>query len=156
MEGYIWLVPLLPLFGAIVNGIFGSALKEKSGLIACLTIFISFLLSVKAFFLVREGITFNGELFHWIVAGNFVASFGVLVDQLSVIMMLVVTGVGFLIHVYSIGYMHGDPGVGRYFSYLNLFVFSMLLLVMGNNLLLLYLGWEGVGVCSYLLIGFWY
>ncbi len=156
MEGFIWLIPLLPLFGAIINGIFGSALKEKAGLIANLTIFISFLLSIKAFFLVRDGVTFNGELFHWIVAGSFSASFGVLVDQLSVIMMLVVTGVGFLIHVYSIGYMHGDPGVGRYFSYLNLFVFSMLLLVMGNNLLLLYLGWEGVGLCSYLLIGFWY
>ena len=156
MEGYIWLVPLLPLFGAIINGLFGSVIKEKAGLIASLTIFISFLLSIKAFFLVREGVTFDGELFHWIVAGSFTASFGILVDQLSVVMMLVVTGVGFLIHVYSIGYMHGDPGVGRYFSYLNLFVFSMLLLVMGNNLLLLYLGWEGVGVCSYLLIGFWY
>jgi len=156
MESYIWFIPLLPLFGAIINGLFGKALKEKAGIIASSTIFISFLLSVKAFLDVRQGVTFDGVLFDWIVAGNFKASFGVLVDPLSVVMMLVVTGVGFLIHVYSIGYMHGDPGVGRYFSYLNLFVFAMLLLVMGNNLLLLYLGWEGVGLCSYLLIGFWY
>jgi len=156
MESYIWFIPLLPLFGAIINGLFGKALKEKAGIIACSTIFISFILSVIAFLEVRQGVVFDGVLFDWIVAGNFKASFGVLVDPLSVVMMLVVTGVGFLIHVYSIGYMHNDPGVGRYFSYLNLFVFAMLLLVMGNNLLLLYLGWEGVGLCSYLLIGFWY
>jgi NADH-quinone oxidoreductase subunit L len=90
------------------------------------------------------------------VAGHFKATFGLLVDQLSIVMMLVVTGVGFLIHIYSIGYMAHDPGYPKFFTYLNLFIFSMLLLVMGNNLLLLYLGWEGVGLCSYLLIGFWY
>lgn len=156
MASYIWYIPLLPLFGAIVNGIFGKALKEKAGLIANATVLTSFILSVAAFIQVVHGVTFNGDLFTWIQAGNFKATFGVLVDQLSVVMMLVVTGVGFLIHVYSIGYMHGDPGVARYFSYLNLFIFSMLMLVMGNNLLLLYLGWEGVGLCSYLLIGFWY
>lgn len=156
MESFIWYIPLLPLAGALVNGLWGRALKEKAGLIANLTIFISFGLSVKAFLLVRQGVTFDGNLFNWIVAGNFKATFGVLVDPLSVVMMLVVTGVGFLIHLYSIGYMHGDPGVARYFAYLNLFIFSMLMLVMGNNLLLLYLGWEGVGLCSYLLIGFWY
>lgn len=156
MESFIWVVPLMPLFGALFLGIFGHLLKEKSGIIASLTVLISFIYSVRAFLLVREGVTFDGNLFDWIVAGNFSAGFGVLVDQLSVVMMLVVTGVGFLIHVYSIGYMHGDKGVGRYFSFLNLFIFSMLMLVMGNNLLLLYLGWEGVGLCSYLLIGFWY
>src|SRR4030065_412457 len=84
------------------------------------------------------------------------ASIGFSVDALSVIMCLVVTGVGFLIHVYSVGYMHDDPGVKRFFIYLNLFVFMMLLLVTGNNLLLMFVGWEGVGLCSYLLIGFWY
>lgn len=156
MEAFVWLIPLMPLFGAIFLGIFGHLLKEKSGIIASLTVLTSFILSIKAFLLVRQGITFDGSLFEWIVAGNFRATFGLLVDQLSIVMMLVVTGVGFLIHVYSIGYMHGDKGVGRFFTYMNLFIFSMLMLVMGNNLLLLYLGWEGVGLCSYLLIGFWY
>ncbi|RMG64152.1 MAG: NADH-quinone oxidoreductase subunit L [Calditrichaeota bacterium] len=156
MESYIWFIPFLPLLGALINGIFGSALKEKAGLVANVAIFGSFVLAVKAFLAVARGATFNGDLFHWIVAGQFKAAFGVQIDPLSAIMMLVVTGVGFLIHLYSIGYMHGDPGVGRYFAYLNLFVFAMLLLVMGNNLLLLFLGWEGVGLCSYLLIGFWY
>ncbi len=156
MQDFIWIIPLMPLLGAIINGIFGHVLKEKAGIIACTTVFISFLFSIKAFLLVREGVIYDGALFDWIVAGDFHTSFGVLIDQLSVVMMLVVTGVGFLIHVYSIGYMHGDRAVGKYFSYLNLFLFSMLMLVMGNNLLLLYLGWEGVGVCSYLLIGFWY
>lgn len=156
MERFIWFIPLLPLFGAIINGLFGKVLKEKAGLIANATVLTSFVLSVIAFTHVLKGETFNGDLFTWIQAGNFKATFGVLIDPLSTVMILVVTGVGFLIHVYSIGYMHGDPGVARYFSYLNLFIFSMLMLVMGNNLLLLYLGWEGVGLCSYLLIGFWY
>jgi len=156
MEHFIWLIPLLPLGGAVINGIFGRLLKEKSGWIANLTMFVSFILSLRAFGLVRQGVTFDGNLFEWIVAGKFHAPFGVRVDQLSIIMMLIVTGVGFLIHLYSIGYMHGDPGAGRFFAYLNLFIFAMLMLVMGNNLLLLYLGWEGVGLCSYLLIGFWH
>ncbi len=156
MGSFIWYIPFLPLFGAVVNGVFGKALKEKAGLIANATVLTSFILSVVAFVRVLHGEVFDGNLFTWIQAGHFKAPFGVLVDQLSIVMMLVVTGVGFLIHLYSIGYMHGDPGVARYFSYLNLFIFSMLMLVMGNNLLLLYLGWEGVGLCSYLLIGFWY
>ncbi len=156
MESFVWYIPILPLTGAIINGLFGRVLKDKAGWIASLSVLGAFGLSIQAFLLVREGITFDGNLFDWIVAGNFHTSFGVLVDELSVIMMLIVTGVGFLIHVYSNGYMHGDPGIARYFAYLNLFIFSMLLLVMGNNLLLLYLGWEGVGLCSYLLIGFWY
>ncbi|RMI03767.1 MAG: NADH-quinone oxidoreductase subunit L, partial [Calditrichaeota bacterium] len=156
MQEYIWWIPLLPLGGALINGLFGHWLKEKSGILASATVFGSFILTVLAFLRVLQGETFDGNLFTWMAAGQFTATFGVLIDQLSIVMMLVVTGVGFLIHVYSIGYMHGDPGVGRYFAYLNLFIFSMLMLVMGNNLLLLYLGWEGVGVCSYLLIGFWY
>jgi NADH-quinone oxidoreductase subunit L len=156
MESFIWYIPLLPLAGALINAIWGRVLKEKTGIVANTTVFISFVLSVNAFLLVRQGIIFDGNLFDWIVAGSFKATFGVLIDPLSVVMMMVVTGVGFLIHLYSIGYMHGDPGVARYFSYLNLFIFSMLMLVMGNNLILLYLGWEGVGLCSYLLIGFWY
>ncbi len=156
MESFIWYIPLLPLLGAIINGVFGKLLKEKAGIVANLAILGSFYFTVKAFLYVKDGITYDGNLFTWIAAGNLQVPAGVLVDQLSIIIMLVVTGVGFLIHLYSIGYMHGDPGVARYFAYLNLFVFSMLLLVMGNNLVMLYLGWEGVGLCSYLLIGFWY
>ncbi len=156
MGSFIWYIPFLPLAGALINGLFGKVLKEKAGWVANATILTSFILSLIALSKVLGGQTFNGDLFTWIQAGSFKATFGVLVDQLSVIMMLVVTGVGFLIHFYSIGYMHGDEGVARYFSFLNLFIFFMLMLVMGNNLLLLYLGWEGVGLCSYLLIGFWY
>ena len=156
MGSFIWLIPVIPLMGAVINGIFGRWIKERAGIIANLTVFSSFVLSVIAFTRVLQGEIFNGNYFSWIKAGSFEATFGLQVDQLSIVMMLVVTGVGFLIHLYSIGYMHGDPGVARYFSYLNLFIFSMLMLVMGNNLLLLYLGWEGVGLCSYLLIGFWY
>lgn len=156
MEDFIWLIPLMPLLGAIINGLFGHVLKGKAGLIASIAVLISFLYSVKAFLMVLDGITFDGDLFTWIAAGSFQANFGLRIDQLSVVMMLVVTGVGFLIHVYANGYMHGDRSVGRFFAYMNLFIFSMLMLVMGNNLLLLYLGWEGVGVCSYLLIGYFY
>lgn len=156
MGSFIWLIPVIPLLGAMVNGIFGRWIKERAGLIANLTVFTSLILSLVAFTRVWQGELFNGDYFSWIKAGHFNATFGLQVDQLSIVMMLVVTGVGFLIHLYSIGYMHGDPGIARYFSFLNLFIFSMLILVMGNNLLLLYLGWEGVGLCSYLLIGFWY
>lgn len=156
MGSFVWLIPVIPLLGAVVNGIFGRWIKERAGVIANLTVFTSFILSLVAFTRVWQGELFNGDYFSWIKAGHFEAAFGLQVDQLSIVMMLVVTGVGFLIHLYSIGYMHGDPGIARYFSFLNLFIFSMLILVMGNNLLLLYLGWEGVGLCSYLLIGFWY
>jgi NADH-quinone oxidoreductase subunit L len=100
--------------------------------------------------------TLRLELFPWIVAGGFHAEVGFQVDQLSIVMMLIVTGVGFLIHVYSVGYMHGDPGFGRFFAYMNLFIFAMLTLILADNFLLMFLGWEGVGLCSYLLIGFWY
>ena len=95
-------------------------------------------------------------IYQWVTSGDFQAAMGFLLDPLSAVMILVVTGVGLLIHIYSIGYMHGDEGFQRYFAYLNLFIFSMLLLVMGNNFLLMFLGWEGVGLCSYLLIGFWF
>ena len=156
MEDFIWLIPLMPLLGAIINGLFGHVLKGKAGLIASIAVLISFLYSVKAFLMVLDGVTFDGDLFTWIAAGSFQANFGLRIDQLSSVMMLVVSGVGFLIHVYANGYMHGDRSVGRFFAYMNLFVFSMLMLVMGNNLLLLYLGWEGVGLCSYLLIGYFY
>ena len=105
---------------------------------------------------VWHGETWSGELFPWIQAGPFNVAVGAQVDQLTAVMLLVVTGVGFLIHVYSIGYMHGDDGYARFFTYLNLFVFSMVMLVLADNFLLLYVFWEAVGLCSYLLVGFWY
>jgi len=98
----------------------------------------------------------QSDLYRFLSVGGLDINFGLMADRLSVWMMLIVTGVGFLIHVYSIGYMHDDEGFYKFFAYLNLFIFSMLLLVMGTNFLMLFFGWEGVGLCSYLLIGFWY
>ncbi len=155
------LVPLFPLVGFLINGILNRRLPDKTvGFIGSFTIFCSFVLSAWAFFLLiqlpENARSLQSSWFDWVVSGSFSSAFSFLYDPLAAVMMLVVTGVGFLIHVYSVGYMHGDGGVGRYFSYMNLFVFAMLTLVMGDNLLLLYLGWEGVGLCSYLLIGFWF
>ncbi len=154
-------VPLFPLIGFLINGLFNRRISEKiAGLIGSASIGLSFIFSVWAFFLLtglpENARSIQATWFDWIISGTFATSISFLYDPLSAVMMLVVTGVGFLIHVYSIGYMHKDGGVGRYFAYLNLFTFSMLMLVMANNLLLLYLGWEGVGLCSYLLIGFWF
>ena len=161
IESIIRLIPLFPLAGFIINGLLNKKLPEKVvGWIGSLSVFASFILSVWAFSLLTslpvEIRSIQATWFSWINSGAFNVSFAFLYDPLSAVMMLVVTGVGFLIHVYSIGYMHGDKGVSRYFAYLNLFTFSMLCLVMANNLVLLYLGWEGVGLCSYLLIGFWF
>jgi NADH-quinone oxidoreductase subunit L len=118
---------------------------------------MSFILSLVAFVLLLGGEpAIEVTLFRWISAGGFSATMSFLVDPLSSLMLLIITGVGFLIHVYSVGYMHGDEGFNRFFSYLNLFVFFMLLLVMGANYLVMFIGWEGVGLCSYLLIGFWF
>jgi NADH-quinone oxidoreductase subunit L len=162
MYGYIGLVVLLPLAGTLVNGLFGSRIRNEKiiGIIGSGTVGLSFLLSVLIFIemLGRPAVDRLEVVgyFTWISAGGLETSFAYQVDQLSILMTLVVTGVGFLIHVYSIGYMHGDRGFWRYFSYLNLFIFAMLTLVLADNFLLLFLGWEGVGLCSYLLIGFWY
>jgi NADH-quinone oxidoreductase subunit L len=161
MRDLCYLVPLFPLLGVIVNTFLTRRASEKLiGTFASAMIGLSFLVTVGIFFemlgLDPANRRFELELFTWIAAGKFSASAAFLLDPLSLVMMLVVTGVSFLIHIYSIGYMHGDAGVRRYFVYLNLFVFFMLLLVMGNNYLLMFVGWEGVGLCSYLLIGFWY
>ncbi len=161
LENIVRLAPLFPLLGFLINGLFNKKLPEKVvGWIGSGSVFISFAISVWAFFLLialpPEARSIQSSWFTWIVSGSFTSSISFLYDPLSAVMMLVVTGVGFLIHVYSMGYMHGDGGVSRYFAYLNLFTFSMLCLVMANNLILLYLGWEGVGLCSYLLIGFWF
>jgi NADH-quinone oxidoreductase subunit L len=161
IQSLVKLVPIFPLLGFLINGLLNKKLPEKmAGWLGSLCVFVSFALSLWAFFLLTslpvELRSIQAIWFDWILSGPFAASFAFLFDPLSAVMMLVVTGVGFLIHVYSVGYMHGDGGVSRYFAFLNLFTFSMLSLVMANNLLLLYLGWEGVGLCSYLLIGFWF
>lgn len=163
MENIIYLILALPLLGFLICGLFGSKMPEKVvGGIATSMVFISFLLSLLIFgyLYVRTSLdNYNPviqNLFTWFSVGSFKVNFAFQIDQLSIIMMLIVTGIGFLIHLYSIGYMHGDKGFYRFFSYLNLFIFSMLLLVMGSNFLILFIGWEGVGFCSYLLIGFWF
>ena len=149
------------MIGFLLNGLFlGRLNKRLISLIACGSVGLSFLLAVKLFFQLLslpENARFLEEVvFTWIPSGEFVVNFGFLFDPLSAVMVLVVSGVSFLIHLYSVGYMHDDPGYGRYFTYLNLFVFSMLTLVLANNYLLMFVGWEGVGLCSYLLIGFWF
>ncbi len=152
----ILLIILFPLSGVLINGLFGSKLREKSAYIANVAIGLSWLCSIKAFLDVVKGKVFDGDLYSWIAAGSFEATVGFKLDELSAVMILVVTTVSLCIHIYSIGYMRGDRGYARYFTYLNLFVFSMLVLVLANNYLLMFVGWEAVGLCSYLLIGFWY
>ncbi|HEV8615285.1 MAG TPA: NADH-quinone oxidoreductase subunit L, partial [Methylomirabilota bacterium] len=152
----LWLIPALPLAGALINIVFGRLIGRHAHLIAVPALAGSFLASCAAFAAVWNGSTFTATLFPWIVAGDFETAVTAWVDPLTGVMLLVITGVGFLIHVYSVGYMHDDPGYARYFAYLNLFVFSMTMLVLAGNFLLLYVFWEAVGLCSYLLIGFWY
>jgi len=157
MDNYIWLIPILPFAGFLINGLGRKVLpKSVIGVIGCSAVLASFVLSVLAFNQVSNGEQISVNIFNWFDLGTFKVSFSFLVDRLSVIMMLIITGVGFLIHLYSTGYMHDDEGFGKFFAYLNLFIFFMLLLVMGANYLIMFIGWEGVGLCSYLLIGFWY
>jgi NADH-quinone oxidoreductase subunit L len=151
------LIPLLPLISFVINILFGrNYIKDKAHWIAVPAILGSFFLAVSAFFDVLGGHDVNINVYSWIVSGDFHVSIGFLIDQLSAIMLIVVTSIGSLIFIYSIGYMHGDGGYYRFFAYLSLFVFSMLMLVMGNNFLVMYFGWEAVGLCSYFLIGFWF
>src|SRR6266704_3386221 len=157
----LWLIPVLPLIGAAIKGVFGKRLlKNFVSTIAIATVGISFLIAVRVFLAMLgrpEGdLPIMHDYFTWIQAGRFQAQFGFMLDLLSGLMILIVTGVGFLIHVYSAGYMSHEEGFYRYFAYLNLFVFFMLTLVLANNYLLMFVGWEGVGLCSYLLIGFWF
>jgi NADH-quinone oxidoreductase subunit L len=158
MDNLIGLIPLSPLLGFLIIGLFIKRLSLGIvSVIACGSVLVSFVLSIIVFAsLGGEQTALNYTAFDWITTGNFSVSFSFLVDPLSALMMLVITGVGFLIHVYSTGYMHDDAGYNRFFAYLNLFIFFMLLLVMGSNYLLMFVGWEGVGLCSYLLIGFWF
>ncbi len=161
MDHSLYLIILFPLVGFLLNGLLLGRLNKKLiSLIGCGSVGLSFLWGLKTFFNIlavpETERLFKEVLFTWIPAGVFNVNFGLMFDPLSAVMVLVVSGVGFLIHVYSIGYMHDDPGYGRYFTYLNLFVFSMLTLVLADNYLLMFVGWEGVGLCSYLLIGFWF
>ena len=161
MLSNLWLIPVWPLLGFLTNGFFGRRIgKGAVGIVACGSVGLSLLASLVAvaelLALPQEGRRVTQLIAPWIGAGNFQADWGLLLDPLSAVMILVVSGVGFLIHVYSIGYMREDPDYPRFFTYLNLFTFSMLMLVLADNYLLLYVFWEAVGLCSYLLIGFWF
>jgi NADH-quinone oxidoreductase subunit L len=161
MIQYIYLVPLFPLIGFIIAGLGRNVLgKAILGWVPTLAVLASFIVSCLIFKDVQH---FNEEMpaivvpiYQFFKVNNFVINFAFQVDQLSTLFLLIITGIGFLIHVYSIGYMSHDAGFGKYFAYLNLFVFNMLLLVLGSNYIIMFIGWEGVGLCSYLLIGFWY
>lgn len=158
MENLVYAIVLLPLLGFLINGLFGKNLpKMLVGSLATAVVFGSFCIAVSLF------MNFNSEsqpvivkAFEWFRVNGIQINFGFQIDQLSLMMVMIITGIGSLIHLYSIGYMSHDKGFYKFFTYLNLFIFSMLLLVMGSNYLILFIGWEGVGLCSYLLIGFWY
>jgi NADH-quinone oxidoreductase subunit L len=152
----VWLVPAFPLAGALLNVFFGRVIGRRAHWIAVPALAASFLASCAVAARAWSSGPFTTTLFAWVVAGDFETGVTAYVDSLTGVMLLVVTGVGFLIHLYSTGYMHDDPGYTRFFAYLNLFVFSMTMLVLAGNFLLLYVFWEAVGLCSYLLIGFWY
>ncbi|HUF94276.1 MAG TPA: NADH-quinone oxidoreductase subunit L [Candidatus Limnocylindria bacterium] len=152
----VWLIPAFPLAGALLNIVFGRITGRHAHWIAVPAVAASFVAACAVFARASGGEAVTTTLFSWIVAGDFTTSVTAYVDPLTAVMLLVVTGVGLLIHLYSTGYMHDDPGYARFFAYLNLFVFSMTMLVLAGNFLLLYVFWEAVGLCSYLLIGFWY
>jgi len=156
MVEMVWLVPVLPLVGVVINGLFGHKTGHGAHKVAIAATGLSAAVALVIFVQVVVGASLDRDIYTWVAAGEFAAPIGFLVDPLSSVMMLVVTVVGFLIHVYSAGYMHDDPGYPRFFTYMNLFMVSMLVLVLANNYLLMFLGWEGVGLCSYLLIGYWY
>jgi len=157
MQTLYLLVPLAPLAGAIIAGLFGKAIgRSGAHIVTILGVAVAFAASVVIYQDVAAGNTFNGTVYTWMQAGGITFEVGFLIDSLTVMMMLVVTFVSLMVHIYTIGYMHDDPGYQRFFSYISLFTFSMLMLVMSNNFLQLFFGWEAVGLVSYLLIGFWY
>lgn len=161
MIEYVWLIPLCPLVGFFIHGLLGRFTRTSiTGPIASGAIGVSFIVAFLVFLellgLPKEQRSVSVNVFTWMLSGSLQVPVGFLVDPLSCVMMMVVSGVGCIIHVYSIGYMHGEVGYKRYFTYLNLFVFAMLTLVSANNFLLMFVGWEGVGLCSYLLIGYYY
>ena len=157
MKTLYLLVPLAPLFGAIVAGLFGKAIgRTGAHVVTILGVAVALGLSVLIFQDVQAGNTYNGTVYTWMQTGGLNLEVGFLIDKLTVMMMLVVTFVSLMVHIYTIGYMSEDPGYQRFFSYISLFTFSMLMLVMSNNFVQLFFGWEAVGLVSYLLIGFWY
>ncbi len=166
VKNTLWLIPAFPLTGAVINGLLRRRLPERLiHFIGCASVFIAFVVSLGGFFTLIQIEAPHDQLliqslYQWLLTvwdpGRFSLEVAFRLDPLSAVLCLVVTGVGFLIHLYSVGYMSGDESQGRYFAYLNLFTFSMLLLVLADNLLLMFVGWEGVGLCSYLLIGFWF
>ncbi|MDX8382513.1 MAG: NADH-quinone oxidoreductase subunit L, partial [Ghiorsea sp.] len=150
-------IPLLPLIGAMAAGLFGWLLKDTlSHWITCVCVILSALLSIDVFMQVLDGAEFYGNFWTWMASGSFVVQIGMMIDPLTAIMMMTVTVVSACVHIYTIGYMHGDTGYPRFFAYISAFTFSMLVLVMGNSFFTLFFGWEAVGLFSYLLIGFWY
>ena len=159
-SGSLWLIPALPLLGAALNLFVGKRLGRSAGIVASVLVAASFVVSIAVvgslLGLGAQERVQTQQLFEWIHVGSFSVGATLRLDPLSATMILVVTGIGLLIHIYAVGYMRDDPRYGRFFAYMNLFVFFMLMLVLGQNLLVLYLGWEGVGLCSYLLIGFWF
>ncbi len=157
MKSLYLLVPLAPLVGAMIAGLLCRIIPRWVAHTATIAgVAIAFIASVVIFRDVMAGNTFNGPVYQWLTSGDYSFEVGFLIDQLTVTMMLVVTSVSLMVHIYTIGYMHDDPGYNRFFSYISLFTFSMLMLVMSNNFMQLFFGWEAVGLVSYLLIGFWY
>ena len=157
MESLYLVVPLAPLVGALVAGLFGQFIgRTLSHWVTILGVLVSTVASFMIFNDVMAGNTFDGTIYTWAVVAGLKMEVGFLIDSLTVTMMVVVTFVSLMVHVYTIGYMADDPGYQRFFSYISLFTFSMLMLVMSNNFLQLFFGWEAVGLVSYLLIGFWY
>jgi NADH-quinone oxidoreductase subunit L len=157
LQQYLFLIPLLPLLAFAINLLLGRIVRTGASWIASLAVFASFLLSLLVFQQISTtGEPLRQDLYTWIQSGSFHIGINLFVDQLTAVMLIVVTSVGFLVHVYSKGYMQGDPGFARFFAYLPFFVFSMLMLVLADNFLLLFFFWEGVGLASYLLIGFWF
>ena len=152
----IW-IPLLPLFAAAIVGLFGSRLPRSAAhWLTILGVGGAFVLSAMVFKATLSGFTYNADLYTWLTSGEIRFAVGFLIDNLTAMMMVVVTFVSLMVHIYTIGYMHEDPGYSRFFSYISLFTFAMLMLVMSNNFMQLFFGWEAVGLVSYLLIGFWY
>lgn len=157
MSKILLLIPILPLLAAVVVGLFGRKLPRTSAhIITILGVGLAFALSAYVFSQTISGFTLNETVYTWLTSGNLRFEVGFLIDNLTSMMMVVVTFVSLMVHIYTIGYMHEDPGYSRFFSYISLFTFSMLMLVMSNNFMQLFFGWEAVGLVSYLLIGFWY
>ena len=157
MQSVYLATPLMPLLGAIIVGVFGRFLpKAMAHIVTILGVALAFMMSVCVFQDVQLGHTYNGSVYTWLTTGNTSFEVGFLIDKLTATMMLVVTFVSLMVHIYTIGYMAEDAGYTRFFSYISLFTFSMLMLVMSNNFMQLFFGWEAVGLVSYLLIGFWY